>query len=57
MHITIKGGMAANQVGVKSKSSVRMFRGANYEGHKGAEHSRFLLFDKIRVELIVKVLN
>ena len=50
MHITIKGGMAANQVGVKSKSSVRMVRGANNEGHKGTEHYRFLLFDEVRVD-------
>ena len=49
MHISVKGGMAANQVGVESISSVRMVRRANNEDHKGIEHSRFLLFEEVRV--------
>ena len=57
MHISVKGGMAANQVGVESISGVRMVRRANNEGHKGIEHSRFLLFEEVRVELFMKMLD
>ena len=57
MHISIKGGMAANQVGVESISGVWMVRRAHNEGHKGIEHSFFLLFVKVRVKLFMNMVD
>ena len=42
---------------VESISGVWMVRRAHNEGHKGIEHSRFLLFEEVRVKLFMKVLD
>ena len=57
MHITIKGGMAANQMGVESISGVRMVGGAHNEGNKGIELSVLLLCGKVGVKLFMNVLD
>ena len=57
MHVTIKGGMAANKMGVESISGVRMVGGAHDEGNKGVELPVRLLFGQVKVKLIMNVLD
>ena len=57
MHITIKGGMASNYMGVESISGVRMVWGAHNEGNKGIELSVLLLCGKVGVKLFMNVLD
>ena len=57
MHITIKGGMASDEVGVESISGVRMVWRAHNEGNKGVELSVLLLCVKVGVKLFMNVLD